>query len=286
MRRSSGPAGSAPPTTPACFPGLLAGSRWAVLPEGLLTAESGPVAWLPVPVRTGRLVLRASEAGDRAVFIELFASPEVGAYLGGPRPRDELECTVPAVPGWRPGLFMVERDGTVIDMITLDRRGAERLGTSVRRRGRPSSGTCSCRGCGGAGMPPRRARRRSAGSPPRIPAEPVPSSARLPAAARLLTLQSMPEGEAYGDGPGGHAVYQLRPPRPRWSNGSAMTPRSGHARRRPVTHACRSTGSSKCSMSPNRPPARAPTRRSPRDEMAAFLNRAGATRRRPVAWAT
>jgi RimJ/RimL family protein N-acetyltransferase len=28
------------------------------------------------------------------VFIELLASPEVGTYLGGPRPRDELEPVV------------------------------------------------------------------------------------------------------------------------------------------------------------------------------------------------
>ncbi|WP_225853740.1 hypothetical protein [Micromonospora sp. AMSO31t] len=53
--------------------------------------ELGPVAWPPEPIRTERLVLRASEARDRAAFIELLASPEVHTYLGGPRPRDELE---------------------------------------------------------------------------------------------------------------------------------------------------------------------------------------------------
>ncbi|WP_443077415.1 hypothetical protein [Streptomyces sp. SP17BM10] len=46
-------------------------------------------------MRTERLVLRESGAGDRAVVIELFASPEVGAYVGGARPRDELEREVP-----------------------------------------------------------------------------------------------------------------------------------------------------------------------------------------------
>jgi hypothetical protein len=44
-------------------------------------------------------VLREPEAGDRAAVIELFASPEVGTYIGGPRPRDELERVVPEVPG-------------------------------------------------------------------------------------------------------------------------------------------------------------------------------------------
>jgi len=43
--------------------------------------ELGPVAWPPAPIRTERLVLRESEARDRAAFIELFASPEVRTYL-------------------------------------------------------------------------------------------------------------------------------------------------------------------------------------------------------------
>ncbi|MFF6982757.1 GNAT family N-acetyltransferase [Streptomyces sp. NPDC008343] len=90
--------------------------------------ELGPVTWPPAPVRTERLVPRASEARDRAAFIELFASPEVGTHVGGPRPRDELERAVPEVPGRRPGLFVIELDGAMIGMITLDRRDAERPG--------------------------------------------------------------------------------------------------------------------------------------------------------------
>ncbi|MYS22758.1 MULTISPECIES: GNAT family N-acetyltransferase [unclassified Streptomyces] len=89
---------------------------------------SGPVAWPPAPIRTERLVLRASEARDRAAFVELFASPEVGTYIGGPRPRDELERAVPAVPGRRPGCFVVDLDGAMIGMTTLDRRDAQRPG--------------------------------------------------------------------------------------------------------------------------------------------------------------
>jgi RimJ/RimL family protein N-acetyltransferase len=73
-------------------------------------------------------VLRESEGRDRAAFIELFASSEVGTYIGGPRSRDELERTVSEVPGRRPGLFVVDLDGTMIGMITLDRRDAERPG--------------------------------------------------------------------------------------------------------------------------------------------------------------
>ncbi|MET7644072.1 GNAT family N-acetyltransferase [Streptomyces sp. NPDC005426] len=90
--------------------------------------ELGPVTWPPAPIRTERLVLRESEARDRAAFIELFASSEVGAYLGGPRPLDELERAVPQVPGRRPGLFVIDLDGAMIGTTTLDRRDAERPG--------------------------------------------------------------------------------------------------------------------------------------------------------------
>ncbi len=60
-------------------------------------AELGPVAWPPAPIRTERLVLRESETRDRAAFIELLASQEVHTYLGGPRPRDDLERETPGV---------------------------------------------------------------------------------------------------------------------------------------------------------------------------------------------
>lgn len=82
--------------------------------------------WPPAPIRTERLVLRESEARDRSAFIELFASSEVGTYIGGSRPRDELERAVPEVPGRRPGLFVIDLDGAMIGMITLDPRDAER----------------------------------------------------------------------------------------------------------------------------------------------------------------
>ncbi|MEU7804748.1 GNAT family N-acetyltransferase [Micromonospora arborensis] len=90
--------------------------------------ELGPAAWPPAPIRTERLVLREPEARDRMAVIELFASPEVGTYIGGPRRRDELERTVPEVPRRRPGLFVVDLDGAMIGTITFDRRDAERPG--------------------------------------------------------------------------------------------------------------------------------------------------------------
>lgn len=90
--------------------------------------ELGPVAWPPAPIRTERLVLRGPEARDRAAVIELFTSPEVGTYIGGPRPRAEFERAVPEVPRRRPGLFVVDLDGAMIGIVTLDRRDAERPG--------------------------------------------------------------------------------------------------------------------------------------------------------------
>ncbi|MFE1749769.1 GNAT family N-acetyltransferase [Streptomyces anandii] len=86
------------------------------------------VAWPPDPIRTERLVLREAEAGDRAAFIELFASADVHTYLGGPRPRDELERAVPEVPGRRPGVFVAVLDGAMVGTVSLDRRDAERPG--------------------------------------------------------------------------------------------------------------------------------------------------------------
>jgi RimJ/RimL family protein N-acetyltransferase len=84
-------------------------------------AGLGPVAWPPEPIRTERLVLREPEARDRAAVIELLASPEVGTYLGGPRPRDELERAMPGAPERRPGLFTVDLDGAMIGQIILSR---------------------------------------------------------------------------------------------------------------------------------------------------------------------
>jgi RimJ/RimL family protein N-acetyltransferase len=98
-------------------------------------AEPEPAAWPPAPIETKRLVLRESEARDRPAFIELLASPEVGTYLGGPRPRDELEGEVPAVPGRRTGVFVAELDGAMIGTVMLERRN---LGPADRVR--PESG--------------------------------------------------------------------------------------------------------------------------------------------------
>ncbi|MER7246357.1 GNAT family N-acetyltransferase [Kribbella sp. NPDC000426] len=82
--------------------------------------------WPPAPIKTERLVLRESEARDRTTFIDLLASPEVNEYLGGPRPRTELERELPTIPERWPGSFVVELDGAMIGHILLRRATTHR----------------------------------------------------------------------------------------------------------------------------------------------------------------
>ncbi|WP_328443920.1 GNAT family N-acetyltransferase [Streptomyces sp. NBC_00386] len=88
--------------------------------------DLGPVAWPPEPITTERLVLREAEPRDRTAFVELLASPEVHTYLGGPRPRDELEREMSGVPERWPGSFVVDLDGAMIGQILLRRNEADR----------------------------------------------------------------------------------------------------------------------------------------------------------------
>src|SRR5690349_16464501 len=88
--------------------------------------DLGPVAWPPEPIKTERLVLRESETRDRAAFIELLASPEVHTYLGGPRPRDDLEREMSGAPEQWPGSFAVDLDGSMIGQILLRRATGHR----------------------------------------------------------------------------------------------------------------------------------------------------------------
>jgi RimJ/RimL family protein N-acetyltransferase len=84
-------------------------------------SDLGSVTWPPEPIKTERLVLRASDARDRRAFIDLLTLPEVNTYLGGPRPRDEVERETPEVPEQWPGSFVVDLDGSMIGQILLRR---------------------------------------------------------------------------------------------------------------------------------------------------------------------
>lgn len=93
--------------------------------------DLGPVPWPPAPIRTARLRLRPSEARDRAAFVELLSSPEVHTYLGGPRPRSELERELPEVPEQWPGSLVVERGGVMIGQVLLRRATREHRPAAV-----------------------------------------------------------------------------------------------------------------------------------------------------------
>ena len=84
------------------------------------------VPWPPEPIKTARLVLREPEARDRTAFIELLVSPEVNAYVGGPRQRAELQRELPEVPERWPGSFVVELDGEMIGQVLVRRATAHR----------------------------------------------------------------------------------------------------------------------------------------------------------------
>ncbi|WP_427887965.1 GNAT family N-acetyltransferase [Kribbella sp. GL6] len=92
-----------------------------------MKSELQSVAWPPDPIKTERLVLREPELRDRPALVELLASPEVGTYIGGARPRDLLEEKLPQVPDRRTGLFVVELDGAMIGTVTLDQRDADEV---------------------------------------------------------------------------------------------------------------------------------------------------------------
>ena len=95
------------------------------------------VDWPTAPIETQRLVVRPTEARDRAAFLDLLSDERVQRYLGGPRDRRELEEQVGEVPSERPGSFAVEHDGRFVGWVFLNRRDPDRPG---RRAGSVAEG--------------------------------------------------------------------------------------------------------------------------------------------------
>ncbi len=91
-------------------------------------ADLGDVPWPPDPLETPRLLLRRTEARDRCGCIDLMCSDEVQRFLGGARPREDVERDVPEVPGDRPGVFAVEAEGALIGHVFVNRRDPDRPG--------------------------------------------------------------------------------------------------------------------------------------------------------------
>lgn len=83
---------------------------------------------MPEPLETERLRLRSPQPGDRPGLVELESSDEVRRYLGGPRPRHEVEASYPQDPQPGPGFFAVEADGKFVGFVILDRREPDKPG--------------------------------------------------------------------------------------------------------------------------------------------------------------
>ncbi|QNE36874.1 GNAT family N-acetyltransferase [Leifsonia shinshuensis] len=98
------------------------------------------VTWPPVPISTGRLVLRATEPRDREAMLDLWSSPEAHLHLGGATPRAELDALVPETPGKRTGFFAIELDGELIGIVTFDPRAADRPGHVLEEGGEADLG--------------------------------------------------------------------------------------------------------------------------------------------------
>jgi RimJ/RimL family protein N-acetyltransferase len=130
-------------------------------------AHLAPASWPPPLIRTKRLLLREPQSRDRAALIDLFTSAEVGRYIGGARPRDELERKLPE-DNRRPGLFAVELDRRMIGIVTFDRLNDSQKGHVRAEGGEAALGYLFLPEVWGGATPRKRAVPHSTGSPGRF----------------------------------------------------------------------------------------------------------------------
>lgn len=85
-------------------------------------------------ITSDRLLLRKAHDADREGIIELQTDPQVREYLGGPRPRGDVEQFLDAVGTANttatPGAYVIADNTTnrLIGTLMLDRRSADRPG--------------------------------------------------------------------------------------------------------------------------------------------------------------
>lgn len=93
---------------------------------------------LPTPsateITSDRLLLRKAHNTDREGLIELYTDHEIRAYLGGPRPRSDVEQYLDTLgtanTTSKPGSYVIADNTTnrLIGTLMLDRRSADRPG--------------------------------------------------------------------------------------------------------------------------------------------------------------
>jgi RimJ/RimL family protein N-acetyltransferase len=88
-----------------------------------------------VHIATDRVLLRKARDTDRERLIELQTDPEAGAYIGGPRTREDIEQRLDAIGGVAsvtapPGVFIIADKATddLIGTVSLQRRAPDEPG--------------------------------------------------------------------------------------------------------------------------------------------------------------
>ena len=81
------------------------------------------MAWLPEPLQSERLLVRALNDTDRPLLTALMRSPDVRAFLGGPMTAEQVADTLSGPIGRRWGVFGVVRADSAepIGTVTLSR---------------------------------------------------------------------------------------------------------------------------------------------------------------------
>jgi RimJ/RimL family protein N-acetyltransferase len=112
-----------------------------------------------VQIAADRILLRKAHDADRERVIELQTDPEVWAYLGGPRTREEVEQRLAAVGGpagasATPGRFVIADKATdhLIGTMELKRRAANLPGHVTEAGEELEIGYVLCRDAWGSGL--------------------------------------------------------------------------------------------------------------------------------------
>ena len=112
-----------------------------------------------VEIAAGRVVLRKARDTDRQRLIELRTDPEVGAYIGGPRRRADVERHIDEIGGTAnttttPGVFVIADKATddLIGTLVLTRRAADEPGHVTEGGGELELGYLLRRDAWGAGL--------------------------------------------------------------------------------------------------------------------------------------